>query len=101
MSYEKVRKQMIQEMLDEYGYIFCQKSGVSNARSFHVHHIVFRSEKPKHPQLNNKRNLIIVSDDEHDEAHKEKHPWRAKLIEERNLTELFGNDILPLRHRDE
>lgn len=96
--YKKNRKEMLDEMIAEEGFYYCQKTGVSKSRFFVVHHIIFRSERIGHPLLHDKRNLIIIADEEHiPQAHKYKHKWRAELIEERNLTELFGNDILPMR----
>lgn len=96
-EYKKNRKEMIDEMLAEKGYYYCQKTGVTNSIRYHCHHIIFRSEKPFHPFLHDKRNLIIIADEEHiPKAHTNKHEWRAELIKERNLTELFGNDILPI-----
>lgn len=98
MSYKKNRQELINEHLDNFGYIFCQHCGKSNAFMFECHHIVFRSEMPNHPNLHDKENLIIVADDCHDDAHgANKHQWRADLIKERGLTEIFGNSILPKR----
>lgn len=88
MSYKKNRKELIDQMLEEHGYLFCEHCGKSQSFKFHVHHIMFRSENPSHPELHNKRNLIIVSDDCHKLFHDNK-SMRDSLIEERNLVELF------------
>lgn len=90
----KNRKELVEEMIDKYGYIFCQKCGFRDCgRNFEVHHIIFRSEAPKHPRLHDKINLIIVSDFCHKEAwnsyHKKKDE-RNNLIKERKLNEVFG-----------
>jgi len=82
------------ELYEEFGYFFCQESGRSNDAPFSVHHLIFKSEKPNHKEINNKRNLIMLGFTEHKKAHQNKHEWRAKYIKERNLVELFGNDII-------
>ena len=95
----KARNEMLQEMFEELGYYVCQHSGRTITGRVSVHHLVYRGEKPMHPELHNKRNLIILDDQYHTwkgGSHWNKHQWRAKYIEERNLTELFGNDILPM-----
>ena len=88
MSYAKNRKELISEHLDQYGYIFCLHCKTSNSFKFHVHHIIFRSEKSNHPELHNKKNLIILCDKCHLKFHGKK-DIRNYLIEERNLKELF------------
>lgn len=97
----KNRKEMVENMQDEYGYIFCQKKGcgTSNAYKFHVHHIIFRSEMPDHPNLHDKLNLIIVCQRCHNEApdsfHNDK-SQRNYLIIERNLEKLFNHKLISL-----
>src|SRR5690625_5642196 len=72
MSYKKNRTEMAEQMLAKYGYLFCQNCGTSNAFKFEVHHIIFRSEKPNHREIHNKRNLIIVCSECHRRFHKHK-----------------------------
>lgn len=89
MSYSKNRSELIDEMEMDYGYIFCQWCKRSNAFGFDVHHIVFRSEKPRHPMLHNKANLIIVCRDCHKDFHSNKN-LRESLMLERGLNEMFN-----------
>lgn len=98
-QYNKNRKSLVQEQLDEYGYHFCQKKGcgTSSAYKFEVHHIIFRSEIPNHPELHNKKNLIIVCSDCHNvkpNSFHNKKDERNYLIEERGLDKIFNVSII-------
>lgn len=79
--------------IEKHGYWFCDRCKTNNGYLCSMHHIVFRSEKPKHKHLHTKKNLIDLCEKCHRYFH-EKKDRRIYLIEERNLTELFGNDIL-------
>lgn len=83
------RKELVEEMQDENGYIYCQNCHKSRAFKFEVHHIIFRSERPKHPFLHNKKNLIILCSSCHEFFHKVK-SWRENLVKERGLDEIFN-----------
>jgi len=78
------------KILDEHGYIFCEKCKINNSFSFAVHHIIFRSEAPKHKELHNEKNLIILCDKCHSLAHGKKREFREGIVEERGLKELFN-----------
>ncbi len=88
----KNRKQLVEEQEDKFGYNFCQRCGKSRAFKFEVHHIVFRSEAQYHPELHNKRNLIIVCDKCHKQLHNKK-SLRNPLIKSRKLNELFDREL--------
>ena len=93
--YEKNRQALVDEMMEMYGYLFCQKCEQSECGSkFEVHHLVFRSEEPKHPELHSKKNLIIVGDWCHKEGpnsfHKKKSE-RNRFIKARGLDKIFTN----------
>ena len=92
-EYIKVRKAIRKEKDEKYGYWFCDKCEINETYHCSMHHIVYRSEKPKHEHLHNERNLIDLCMRCHNYFH-EKKDRRNYLIEERNLTELFGNEIL-------
>lgn len=100
-DFYKKSKELKKEIIDIAGYMHCQHCNTNNSLRWETHHLVYRSEKVKHKNLHDKRNLIVCCIKCHNEFHKHKHEMRAKYIEERNLTELFGNDILPLRPIDE
>lgn len=88
MSYKKNRDEMIQRQLDLQGYNFCQNCYTSKSFMFSVHHIIFRSEVPSHKELHNKKNLIIVCQNCHDNFHKNK-SIREDLVKKRGLKTLF------------
>jgi len=85
----KNRNQITTEQVEKYGYTFCQFCETSNCFKFHVHHIVFRSERPQHPNLHGVENLIIVCNKCHDKLHNNK-ALRNKLLIERNLNKIFN-----------
>ena len=87
------RDRLRREKIDGIGYWCCDKCGRNNTYNYSMHHIVYRSEKPKHEHLHNEKNLIDLCMKCHLWFH-EKKDRRNYLIEERKLTELFGNDIL-------
>ena len=88
MNYKKNRQSLIDDMINNVGYIYCQHCKRSNAFKFHCHHIMFRSEKPNHKNLHNRLNLLILCDTCHSDFHNNK-PLRNKYIIDRNLKELF------------
>lgn len=90
----KNRTELVEEIQDKYGYIFCQKKGCGTSRAykFEVHHIVFRSERPLHPRLHDKINLIIVCSNCHNQAENSFHnkkDERNYLVIERGLDKIF------------
>lgn len=68
----------------------CELCSVTNREFYDVHHIVFKSEMPKHRNLNNVKNLIYVCRKCHDKLH-DKKGNRKRLVEDRELDKLFGN----------
>lgn len=91
------REELVDEMMDRYGYLFCQRCKSNQCgMNFEVHHIVFRSEAPGHPMLHDKVNLIIVGSDCHqnrpDSFHRKK-DVRIPLMRERGLDKIFGISI--------
>lgn len=90
--YLRTRNEMRAEMLLNHGYLFCERCKTNQTYQWEMHHIVFRSEKPLHEHLHNKRNLVNLCMKCHNWYHKEKSN-RNELVEERKLYELFGDDI--------
>ena len=98
-QYAKNRNELVQDQLYEYGYHFCQKKGcgTSKAYKFEVHHIVFRSERPEHPRIHDKVNLIIVCSDCHNvkpNSFHNKKDERNYLVLERGLDEIFNINLI-------
>jgi hypothetical protein len=92
----KIARKMKDDMIQRQDFISCEHCDTSNSPRFECHHLVYQSEKPKHKELHNERNLLITCIKCHNQFHKSKHKMREKYIKERNLTELFGNDILSI-----
>lgn len=88
----KVRNSMREEMQNNFGYIFCEHCGTTSTYQFEMHHLIYRSEKPNHEHLHDKRNLINLCIKCHNWYHKNKSN-RNELVENRKLYELFGDDI--------
>lgn len=82
-----------QDMINNVGYKYCQHCKISNPLRFERHHIIYRSEKPNHPNLHNKENIYILCIQCHNEFHKHK-SLRNELVINRKLNEIFGDDIL-------
>ena len=89
-EFAKSKKILKDSIIEEHGHLICQKCTATSSIQFSTHHIVFRSELPKHIELNNIRNLIHLCYDCHESFHQNKKS-RNYLITERNLTELFGS----------
>jgi hypothetical protein len=79
-------------LIENHGYLFCEVCGKTNTR-FEAHHIIYRSEKPKHEYLHDKRNIINLCVPCHNWFHSKK-ANRNELVKKRELHLLFGNDVL-------
>lgn len=78
--------------LNTHGYLFCEVCGVNTnaTQRFEVHHIYFASLYPKHKELHNPRNLILICIKCHNDFHSYKLKDTFLLLEkERKLKELF------------
>lgn len=89
----KNRDELKQEIIERDGFISCQHCSTSQTYQWETHHIIYRSEKPKHPHLHDKVNLIVLCMKCHNEFHKNK-GTRDSIVIERKLNELFGDDVL-------
>lgn len=80
-----------EELYNRCGYFFCENCGANSnkAYGFDRHHIIFRSEKPGHPEIHNGRNIILLCRKCHEEAHGDKERFRSHLIYLRDLVTLF------------
>jgi hypothetical protein len=71
------------------GYNFCEVCEIKNPYFLDAHHIVFRSERPNHPNLNDKVNILLVCRECHNLLHNNKSA-RNKIVEQRNLKSIFN-----------
>lgn len=77
----------------KHDYLFCEVCGVNQNGTprFEVHHIYFASLFPKHKELHNFKNLILICIGCHNKFHSSKLKEEFKVLEkERGLKELFG-----------
>jgi len=77
-----------EEMESKYWYRFCQYCWTNNSLRWEHHHIIFRSEKPKHENLHHINNIIHLCINCHNLFHKQK-SIRDPIVEERKLIKLF------------
>ena len=91
--FQKNCKLLDEIIKDKYWYICCEDCWTTSSMRFEHHHIIFRSEKPKHPELHNISNIILLCIKCHNEYHKHKGK-RNELVEKRKLNELFWDDVL-------
>ena len=91
--YLKNRKELIKKVEDYFGYVCCEMCGRSGDTRLETHHIVFKSEKPNHEQINNIENLILLCSQCHKDFHDKKY-LRNGIIKKRGLDKLFGKDVL-------
>jgi hypothetical protein len=79
------------------GYFnYCERCGKPKPFKLDEHHIIMKSEKPKHKELDNERNKILLCSDMDNGCHSWYHAKKSRrndLIDERKLEELFGNNI--------
>lgn len=76
--------------LSEHWYLYCELCGISSALAFSTHHIYYASRYPKHPQLHNFKNLILLCTFCHSAFHQEKlNDKFLQLEKECGLKELF------------
>jgi len=94
--FTKNAKEIEQKMIDSKGYKYCEFCETTQTPRFERHHIIFRSEKPNHPNLHDKGNILIVCIGCHNILHKHK-GLRNKIVEKRKLNEIFSNDVLDKR----
>jgi hypothetical protein len=87
-DYLKGLRKIKGQMIESKGFIYCQNCHTSNSLKWEYHHIVYRSEKPKHKHLHNEANIILCCIKCHNWFHKKKSN-RNELIKERSLELIF------------
>lgn len=93
--------------LAKYGYLYCEQCGVNTngTQRFEVHHIYFASMYPRHKELHNDRNLILICIECHQKFHAGKTYEKEfkRLEKERGLKKLFAVsravDYIAMRER--
>lgn len=88
MELKQTASELKESMLNSKGFLFCQRCYKSNAFKFDIHHIVYRSEAPKHSNLHHPNNLIHVCKTCHDWFHSNKNNREDEVIK-RQLWEQF------------
>jgi len=88
--FKKVCAAIKENMITEKGFLYCQHCNGTNTARFECHHIIYRSEKSKHENLHDERNVIHLCIKCHNEFHKKKHEMRETYIKDRKLKELFN-----------
>ena len=91
--FTKNAKEIEAVMIEECGVKYCERCKRTDAIKYERHHIIWRSEKPLHPNLHDKENIYIVCVGCHNLYHKNK-GLRDDLVEKRELHLIFGNDVL-------
>lgn len=87
------KKKITDEMMIDVGYVYCQHCSKSKTNfGWHLHHIVYRSEAPKHKNIDNEKNLIFLCSSCHDKFHAKK-SRREYLVKNRKLWKLFPDHL--------
>jgi 5-methylcytosine-specific restriction endonuclease McrA len=86
--YSRQRKRLIFEQLKKNMKTSCERC--NKIGSVEIHHLIYRSEQPYHPEIHNTKNLTLVCRECHSWYH-EKKSNRDEIVEERGLKELFKN----------
>ncbi len=94
MTLKQSTDQIKETMINEYDYLFCEHCKRSD-KPLEFHHIMTKRDVPKHPELHNVLNLLLVCRECHDKYHGKikgyfKHEMRKQLIIDRDLKQLFG-----------
>ena len=80
------------EFLKKHDYLYCEDCGINQngTPKFEVHHIYFASLFPKHKELHNPKNLILLCIKCHNDYHSSKKKEKfIELEKDRGLKELF------------
>jgi hypothetical protein len=88
-EFDVARAQVQDNVVKRHGKLCCERCMAEKSILFSTHHIIYRTERPKHPSLNNLLNLIYLCAECHEWFH-DKKIRRNYLIDDRDLTSLFG-----------
>lgn len=65
-------KEYKEKFIDINDHVFCERCKAFDSPRFEVHHLVFRSEAPRHKNLHNEDNLVLLCIECHNKMHKDK-----------------------------
>lgn len=89
-EFRQARTRVKARVEKKHGKLCCERCATTESIQFSTHHIIYRSERPSHPMMNDERNLIYLCFDCHEWFHSRKKN-RNYLVSERHLLELFDN----------
>jgi hypothetical protein len=92
-QFKKNAKAIKDRMINDVGHLYCECCKTTTSLRFEAHHIIYRSEKPNHPLLHHKKNILILCIKCHNDWHKSK-GLRNSIVEQRKLHEYFGKYVL-------
>lgn len=93
-TYLNARKAFLRDVRERYGCVTCERCGRDGRyATIEVHHIVYRSEKPRHEHLHSFENLMCLCLTCHEWIHESKGN-RDQIVAERKLNLLFGDSVL-------
>lgn len=82
------------EFIKKHGKVYCESCKTKNSLKFETHHILSAGRHPKHPELHNPRNLILLCIQCHNDFHSSKRKQEYnKLLINRGLDKLFRINI--------
>lgn len=87
-GYSKLRKETVNAMIKECGHVYCQNCGTSQSLRWEMHHIIFRSEAPRHKNIHHKNNSLFCCIQCHNNFHSKK-SLRNKIVTDRELWNEF------------
>lgn len=90
-EYLKRRNQFWKDFEEKNGSLYCEECGKTGR--LETHHVIYRSEKPRHIHLHDPKNFMLLCVKCHNDYHSDKSK-RNKIVEERKLNDLFGDDVL-------
>ncbi len=79
--------------LKENDYLYCEICKRSDSIRYETHHIVYASEAPKHKELHNFKNLIVLCIKCHNDFHGKKREIRKDIVIKRGLEKLFDRNL--------
>lgn len=89
-EFSKAKLKVKKRVVKKYGALCCERCFSQNSIQFSTHHLIYRSERPKHKFLNHLSNLLYLCFDCHEWFHSNKKN-RNRWITKNKLWVFFGN----------